>query len=132
MPCIVKRACSCIYADEIFRSEQFTQFNIFIITHVVAFNLVPCQIQPCRTLFLRADPVLPVITRHIISTGPSNDRYFQLPREFNEIFPESVFVSKTGRGIIDAAIYHSADRFDKSSINVRINCPYFAVRINLY
>src|SRR5450759_4372392 len=131
MPCLIKSACSAIYTNKIFSINKAAKLCIFISSHLVFVNLIPGKVKPYRTLCFWSNSILPVIARHKISTRPSEYRYFQFPDKLDEIFPETVLISK-GRGrIINCTIYHSTNRFNKSTVDVRINYTYFTVKINL-
>ncbi len=130
MSCLIKSACSAIYTNKIFSTDKAAKLCIFISSHLVFVNLIPGKVQPYRTLCFWSNSILPVIARHKISTRPSENRYFQFPDKLDEILPETVLISKRRGRIINCAIYHSTYRFNKSTVNVRINYTYFTIKIN--
>jgi len=98
---------------------------------VIVLDLVPGQIEPCRTLVLRADAILPVIAGHIVASWPPDHRNLEFLYQFDKILAESILISQGRFWIINRAVDNSTDGLNKSTLDLRIHVPYFTVQINL-
>lgn len=47
---------------------------------------------PSRPFLLRPNPIDPMISRHEVSTGVTDDRDVELPQSFKNILPETILV----------------------------------------
>src|SRR5215471_11737773 len=77
-PGVVQSPQAGIDTDKTLSPDEVAQFYIFICAHLIAFNLVPGEIEPRGSLVFGADPILPIVAGHKIPTGPSDDGNLEL------------------------------------------------------
>src|SRR5262249_37633973 len=73
MPRIVDRSQSGVNANVRFGADEFAIAQKLISAEAIALQIVPGEIYSDRALVLRPDPILPVISRREIATGPAQN-----------------------------------------------------------
>src|SRR5688572_6817649 len=94
--------------DELVRSE------------LVGLGRKPSQVEPDRTLLLRANTITPVVAGHEVSTRPAHDGDAELLRQFQHVPAKSVFVRRRVAGLVDAAVHAASEMLDECAENAAV------------
>jgi hypothetical protein len=63
--------------------------------------------------------------RYIVAAGVTGKRHVQFPHQFQDILPETIFISGRMIRLIDAFVNGSAEMFDETAVNAFIHISDF-------
>ena len=88
---------------------------------LVGFGRVPCEIEPHRPVFLRADAVFPIIGRYEIAAGIAADRRVQFADEINDIAAHAVVVRRRVTGFVYTRVNGTAEMLQKGAVKTLVD-----------
>ena len=86
------------------RAQRAAPANEFVRAELIAFNILPSQLDARRPLMFGSDAIAPAITGDKVATGVTDHRHSQTPYRLQHIGTKAVFVRQGGAGFVDTAI----------------------------
>src|SRR4029077_1804793 len=89
---LIGTACSEVHAEHRFRLGQLAPLNELVCSKSVCLRAEPSEIEPFRPFVERTYAILPVIARHEIASGVTDDRRTKFSNQLEDVMPKSVLV----------------------------------------